>query len=269
MCFDLKILDCEDYHIALESLSNIFELDIGILKQTLEQVDFSQLWENKYCNQMSFNEFMYYYFVKRFNVKKNIDKVCWFHLTRTLNAERYERGILPLGQVKEELFMDMYNLVSDIITLDKWKKIISYGSGGNNQFLYTEKTSNSFHYGPYGMLVKEVAFSSKELGNHDYLNIPEIIEDIAIGIESNFNINFTDLYLSHSYPIIVKFIVDFSKCHYDTTEPLIESALQYVYTKINNYKLHFGCNTCYDGKNTSIPRQNILYIERIRTEYAT
>lgn len=260
---DLKILDCEDYSTALSSLSNIFELDIGTLKWTLERVDFSHLWENKYSNQMSFNEFMYYYFVNEFNVNNNIDKVCWFHLTRTLNAEKYERGILPLGQVKEELFMDMYHLVSNVITLYEWKDIINYGSGGNNQLLYTEKTSNPFHYGPYAMLVKEVAFLSKELGNHDYLNIPEIIEDIAIGIENNFNINFTDLYFAHSYPIIVKFIVDFSKCHYYTTKPLIESALQYVYAKINNYELHFDCNTCYDGKNNSIHRQNILYIEKI------
>lgn len=34
-------------------------------------------------------------------------------------------------------------------------------------------------WGPYAMLVREVAALSKEVGNHDYLDAPEIIEDIC------------------------------------------------------------------------------------------
>lgn len=262
MCNKVKILDCENYDSAIESLSNIFDLDIEILKKPLIEIDFLELWEDKFQHQMTFSEFIYNYYTKNFCVDDKIDKVCWFHLSRTLDAEKFKKGILPLGQIKEELFIDMYDLVSDNIPLDIWKGIIKDGAGGNNHYLYTERTKNPFHYGPYAMLIKEVAFKPKEIGNHDYLSIPEIVEDIAIGLNSSYGINFTERYLASSYPIIVKFILDFSDSNFDTTKSLIEATLNYVYVKNKNEELSCLCNTSYDGRNKSISKHNILYIDK-------
>ena len=52
--------------------------------------------------------------------------------------------------------------------------------------LNNEKTTNRLHSGPYAMLVKESAFRSSEIGNHDYLEFPEIVEDICNGYERQY-----------------------------------------------------------------------------------
>ncbi|AWI03207.1 hypothetical protein [Clostridium drakei] len=50
------------------------------------------------------------------------------------------------------------------------------------------------------MVVKDAAFSSEEIGNHDYLKIPEIVEDICVCFEKIYGIN---LYISNSKSMIV------------------------------------------------------------------
>jgi hypothetical protein len=46
--------------------------------------------------------------------------------------------------------------------------------------LYQLKVPDPFHWGPFAMLVKEVAFHAHSVGNHDYLELAEIIETFAM-----------------------------------------------------------------------------------------
>ena len=45
------------------------------------------------------------------------------------------------------------------------------------------------HYGPYAMLVREIAFNSQVVGNHDYLKIPEIIEDMCMDVQKVYGVD--------------------------------------------------------------------------------
>lgn len=38
------------------------------------------------------------------------------------------------------------------------------------------KLSHNDHYGPYAMLVREIAFYSDKVSNHNHLMIPESVE---------------------------------------------------------------------------------------------
>ena len=58
---------------------------------------------------------------------------------------------------------------------------------GVSDFQYGFKTGDSLHWGPFAMLVRKVAFNASKVGNHDYLEVPEIIEDICNGYEHKYN----------------------------------------------------------------------------------
>jgi hypothetical protein len=78
------------------------------------------------------------------------DRTCWFHLTRTITANKFRQGILPLGQRLDAVW----------------------------DFLYS--VSDAMHWGPYALLIKDHAFKSEQIGNHDYFDSPEIVEDVCI-----------------------------------------------------------------------------------------
>ena len=68
------------------------------------------------------------------------------------------------------------------------------------------KVRNPFHWGPYAMLVKEIAFVTDEVRNHDYLDAPEIVEDICFTFSDKYNFDLLRIFKSNTYPCIVKFI---------------------------------------------------------------
>jgi hypothetical protein len=61
-------------------------------------------------------------------------------------------------------------------------------ASGEISFLYNfkEEGPDDIHGGPFGFLVREVAFHSPSLSTHDYLGMPETIEDICHGDEDQF-----------------------------------------------------------------------------------
>jgi len=105
---------------------------------------------------------------------------------------------------------------------------------------------------------RDVAFSSEKIGNHDYLKIPEIVEDISICFEKIYGISLAENYIKNSKSIVVKFISEDVEGHY------IGVALNYLYNKIHGLEMSLDCNTCYDGKASIIPREVILTTEEIK-----
>lgn len=112
----------------------------------------------------------------------------------------------------------------------------------------TIQKHNFERQGPFGMLIKDVAFKAEEIGNHDYLNVPEIIEDMG----------FADIYKKNAIPVIVKFQ---TKREYDE-KYYLRYVLNYIYSMVTEKKLSMDCNTCYDGKNQYISPSNIIYVEQ-------
>ena len=100
------------------------------------------------------------------------------------------------------------------------------------------------------MLVKDVAFHPSEIGNHDYLRVPEIIEDI--GLEK--------AYAQKAFPVIVKFRAEaeFSPEFY------LKPMLNYIYCTIRGMDFSLNCNTCFDAKGHIIEPEKIVYVEKIK-----
>ena len=61
---------------------------------------------------MLFDEFKQY-----FNIKSlKYDFTIWFHLTRTFPSKNFDKGILPLHNIIDEIWDSLYYLVKDILS---------------------------------------------------------------------------------------------------------------------------------------------------------
>ncbi|MDE3839049.1 hypothetical protein C0966_06645 [Bacillus methanolicus] len=107
------------------------------------------------------------------------------------------------------------------------------------------------------MLIKEVAFSVEEIGKHDYLNAPEIVEYICYTFEEKYNYDLLTKLRQSTYPCIIKFQVQ------DSNIGHLGIVLNYLYHKYYNMELSIHCNTCFDANGTTIPMEAIMKIEYI------
>lgn len=255
-----KILDCETIESTYFSLSNILELDKNEIEHFLKKVDIEEYYNKHPYSDYGADELLLNKIIKNYKVKIQVDKVCWFHLARTMNINTYSDGIYPLGHYIDDLWSILYSLVKEKIDEYEWKKFKKrIETDYDNHFanLYRMKVKDEFHWGPYAMLVRDVAFNSKEIGNHDYLKTPEIVEDISICFEKIYGIDLMENYIKNSKSIIVKFISENVKEYY------IGAALNYLYSKLHNFKMSLDCNACYDGKAMIISKKEILNIKEI------
>ena len=71
------------------------------------------LEEPTYISYVKFKEMeLRNIFEERFQLQpKKIDKVCWFHLTRTLPEEGFNEGILPLSKSLEKVWDSLVSLL--------------------------------------------------------------------------------------------------------------------------------------------------------------
>jgi hypothetical protein len=79
-------------------------------------------------------------------------------------------------------------------------------------FQYNLKTSGSIHWCPYAMLVKDIGFN--DVGNHNYLRVPEIVEDICLSFQQQYGVDLLQRYLNNTKSCIVKFYSNNIKEYY-------------------------------------------------------
>jgi hypothetical protein len=96
--------------------------------------------------------------------------------------------------------------------------------------------------------------------NHDYLQLPEIMEDICAGYEREYGQRIYEQLENALVPKIVKFWSDERK---DKT--CVESAMYYLYSIPHGLPLTMCSNTCFDGKNTPILSEQITNVEVVHT----
>jgi hypothetical protein len=158
-----------------------------------------------------------------------------------------------LGSILERIWQTLISIPGD---QQRSANLESLKRTGVQDRLYRQKTASAFHFGPYAMLVRESAFWSREMRNHDYLGVPEIIEDICNDYKQRFGTTIETEISTALKPCIVKFEVED-----DSASSLVENALRYCWCKANGHGLDFGANNCFDGKGKAIPHENIRKIE--------
>lgn len=243
------ILDCESENSTYRSLSNLFKCSKKELISLLADIDVDS------SPDILPDEYIFQKAIERFGDTADPEFVCWFHLTRTTPDNTFKQGILPLGNALNGIWEVLNNIFKDSV---HQKNLTALKETGVKNYHYNLKTPTPFHWGPYAMLIREAAFKSKEMGNHDYLWLPEIIEDICNAYCDEFGTYIHDDVVESLKPCIVKF-----KSPYSRDDGCVSTALYYLHACIKKEGMRWDTNTCFDGEATTIPYENILSIEFI------
>lgn len=241
---DKTILDCESVETTYNSLERI----LGVTRQSMEKV-FQDFDIDRYytLNPNSYdrpNELLLSKVLGSDQLDIEFDCVCWFHLTRTVQTNKFEEGILPLNKAINLIWDFLYALVDKELPLKEW---IKFKSGSLSRA--------PKEFGPFAVLVREGAFRWRELGNHDYLAVPEIVEDVSINFGKIYKLDLLERFKNNTSPCIVKFIND------RVYPGLIGRALYYLYTVYRGLKFSHLCTTNFPGQNEVIAKNRILKIE--------
>lgn len=254
------VLDCESFDAALGSLAQIFQTTPEDLKTLLSSKEIGARYERHWEELPDFSDYIYGVAEQHFGSPLPLDAVCWFHTTRVLPGTTFAEGILPLNQVLPSLKERLLEVVDDASVREQLRHAFHAGRVGDHH--YANKTQNSMHWGPYAILVRDVAFCTRRLSQHDYLGMPEIIEDICNGFDDPLKEALVALFRVKLRPAIVKFT---SPTHNDMA--YIATALCYVHSMLQEGKLDTNSVNCFDGKNKLVSRQDILKVEFINEGY--
>ncbi|HHT9113606.1 MAG: hypothetical protein HZA47_11515 [Planctomycetes bacterium] len=250
----MTILDCEPYQSTLRCIADIYGLEDTALENILRAINLD-LYYQRYDPPFFGDKAVRKILEGLVGQSKELKEVYWFHLTRVFKGTNFLEGIRPLGNALSDIWEKLINMFENTehsLNLKSLRNIINetYYS------FYSLKIKNASHWGPYAILIRDAAFCTKEMGTHDYLRIPEIIEDICNAYKAEYGYEIHEQVISSLIPCIVKF-----KSKKKLGLDCIEAALYYIYCKITDRRLSIHSNTCFNAENKNIPYEDILNIE--------
>jgi hypothetical protein len=242
----MNILDCESINSTRQSLSQITRIDSSRIDSFVQSYTESDVpsSDGNPCSAILEN-------FQSLNPNLLFSHCYFFHVTRVFYNEDFKDGILPVTKSIDKIWNCLYDLVKQVINPKDW------------QILRTTIESECETYklklvedpGPFGFLIREVAFRSTEVGNVDYFRIPEIVEDISACIPRHYNFNLAQLYQERTKPCIVKFSRD---CE---DRQCLATALYYLYSVRTQESFSNWLSYSFDGHGTMVPKERISKIE--------
>lgn len=238
----------------MRSIADAYGANTADLTAFLSSVDLEGEYERKKILTTG-DEYLLELFHSRFGRSAHLwDSVCWFHFTRVSLNSDFAEGILPLHLALDKIWRAMIAAVRDSAKKSNLERLREVGVPDR---LYNLKTTNALHSGPYAMLVRESAFHSGEMGNHDYLEFPEIVEDICNGYERQYG----ESVHKEISSALRKCIVKFQNPPDRPGAALAAPTLLYCWCKVHNERLTLDANTSYDANGVVIPRSAIRGVE--------
>ena len=101
-----------------------------------------------------------------------------------------------------------------------------------------------------------VAIKPEDVGSVEYLETPEIIQDICNSFCEMFGENLLTLFKQSSRPCIVTFTDSGARLN------ALHKAIYYLYVKYRDEDLVL-CNTCFDGEGKAISKEQIVRVEHL------
>jgi hypothetical protein len=192
------------------------------------------------------------------SAQDRMDGCYWFHGTRVPAETSFDEGLQTLPQRVEYVWIFLRSLVSNEVTDGEWqdfRRTVESTHPHHLAGLYRMKLAGNIHHGPYAFLVREILLRQRTLGNHDYLSLPEVVEDICACFQETFGApELRSAFIKATKPCIVKF--------YDKTarSDLLPNALDYL-TRVRRTSSIAGFySTSFVGSGT-IPKSRIEKVE--------
>jgi hypothetical protein len=252
-----SVLDCGTYQSSIRALADIYSISVRDAETFLSALDIEEEYRTKDIS-MRGDEYLAERFQAKFGGPNHTwDRVCWFHLTRVPPNTNFDEGILPLGLALDKIWDSVISAQDDPQTKARLQMMRKTGVP---DFQYNFKVPSASLHGPYAMLVREVAFQSDSIGYHDYLGIPEIVEDICNGFKAKTGESILERVQKFLKPCIVKF-EDRDGSDRPDDPHLRRTLLYYCWSKCRSEELCYLANTCFDAGGAVIPRSEIKSIE--------
>ncbi len=248
------VLDCESGEIALSSIAKGYSCSMNTLEEALLSYDVEMKYEEYKLKHPSPYELTHYKVIRDLIGQHDaLKSVCWFHGTRTSPDNNFSDGILPLNLSLEKVWDMLLQLAPDCFVADKLFEM--YKNEVPNR-LYKLRTKNCSHWGPYAIMVRDVAFHATELGQHDYLRTSELVEDICNAYQASYGEALHSYYDQVLQPKLIKFQ---SSKRIDLH--CINTALGYCYTYVRGIAPDEGAITVLDNEGSVITQEQIMLIE--------
>jgi hypothetical protein len=247
-------LDCGSFHSAVESSATLLGITGTELLKRLNAFDWESVSIAERCNHTYEDLLMKTLHGERSELPAP-PVIYWFHATRVAPDTTFEDGIQPLSQVLDRVWAFLGSLASAWSSPTDW---LAFRSGMRGQFAdqYARKLAYQFNEGPFAFLVRDALLLRDQMGaNHDFLGIPEIVEDICLCYEMMFGYRLRARFSEATKPCVVKF-----KSRAPRPDALA-AALMYVHRKAKGQELERSCNTCYSGEGVAVPPHDIVQVE--------
>ena len=182
------------------------------------------------------------------------DGAFYFHGTRVFDPGTFAReGILPLGQIIDRIWASLHVLVADTVSDRQWRGLradleAGLGRGG---IQYRNKTPNPRLHGPYAHLARQHHLPHD--GHHDYLAIPEIVEDIARTCE----LVLAQRFQAATTPCVVKFHAD------HMNSEILQAGFWYVHGMLHHGSPGELARCHYNGNGNAVPALDVVSVEII------
>jgi hypothetical protein len=249
-------LDCETRQSAEASVLAAFGCTQSALRAFLGDPSHLAHYEaNWQTIPVDFDRFLYQRACETLGSPTLPTEFCWFHGTRVPLGTTFEEGILPLGLVVPSLQARLVAELEDPAARAAVER--AFATKGGNSFHFGEKLSHEVHSGPYAILVREVADYANELSQHDYLRMPEIIEDLCDEVRAECGLDLLPVYEERWQPVLVKFVAPAG----DSGDYALGVALRYLRAMELEGKPDRGAVWCFDGENEAVPPERILSVE--------
>lgn len=250
----MLLLDCESLDTAIHTSAAILGISDRELRDRVKSFDYDRVPRAEQ-QQHPYEALVVRHALGYSPEELPVDHACyWHHATRVSATEQFIDGILPLPLIIDRLWHMLGELARDWSSTNEWKSFRPNMRGQGAQ-QYWGKFSFQPGGGPFAFLVRPVILSGERLGNHNYLGIPEIVEDICMAYEEMFGHDLAARFIDSSRPCIVRF-----RSHKPWPGAL-QAALVFMHSALSGGGLSRHGNTCFDGRGEAVPVSDIVKIE--------
>lgn len=251
---------CSSPSTACSTLQSWFQCTESEIKNFLRTNWMQKYEQTGQFYDTDFEDYLYKCALKRFTPTQNVSRIHWFHGTRSTNPSSFkERGIIPLNQILPELQWKLDSL-AEKHGIPQATKISE--NHGHHAFLMSLKKQNDMDQGPCAMLNLEAVTNATQYDCHDYIDMPEIIEDYAYVKYGDYAEKLLSIYRKIASPIVVEFWCTPEDLNCPKPCHVIGTVLLYLYMAMHKYEdvSWSGCNTCYSGCGNIVDPSQIIRV---------
>lgn len=248
-------LDCETRESTVASLCQAFQCSAESFLLFVQDPVHGLHYDEHWRDLPEFQKYLFERAISHFGNPQLPSEVCWFHGTRVPHGTTFQEGIFPLGQridsLKEAVLATLDN--------DQHQEQVrqAFARKGGYAYHFREKITNTMHWGPYAILIRELAFHAESCSQHDYLGMPEIIDDLCEEIRIACKLDLLPIFQERWRPALVKFVA--------VADSLVETylgvALCYLRSALLEGAPDSNSVMCFDGENTPVSPEQIIRVD--------